>query len=666
MIISKNIFKYLLVTFLFFVSFVASASYTDGVVDPISSNALLCTNDLCTTSTRINFKTTLGLPVHITDTSLTGNIWSETFGWVNLNPNYGGVTNTSSGVLGGYAWGDGAGWINFKPTKGGVTINTSGKFGGYAWSENYGWIKFDCAVTNACVSTDWRPLSVRENNGNTGGGSTGGSSVGSDIGQVNIIKDICPNISGVQTLIPSGLIISLAGNCISSPPIKPTEPPVVPVVTPVNPVNPNNPNINNPDVTTNPTVPDVPTISSTEPVVPSSPDEASNNNELNKNTNIYNNITNKIINFFASILGTFTNVSNFAITQNSFSGLKENINIVTYFLGVVSENAINKTSEFIKDPVGKAVTRIVTTGGAISGMYFGIINVAFSSPLSFAEIFLTPMRLWTLLLIALGVKRRNVPWGTVYDSVTKQPLDPVYVVLQNLKGEEIATSITDLDGRYGFLVPPGQYRLLANKNNYIYPSKKLNGRDRDELYQELYFGDIIEIQEGGVITKNIPMDSIKFDWNEFTKKDKNLMKFFSRRELVVSRIVDILFAFGFIFTVISVLISPVVYNIIIFILYVLMIVMQKTILKPRAFGHIKERETKNPLSFAIVRVFYDGTDNEIIHKVADQTGKYYCLVPNGIYYTKIESKNDDESYSLAHTSEQIEVKNGYINKVFEI
>jgi len=72
------------------------------------------------------------------------------------------------------------------------------------------------------------------------------------------------------------------------------------------------------------------------------------------------------------------------------------------------------------------------------------------------------------------------------------------------------------------------------------------------------------------------------------------------------------------------------------------------------------------LSFAIMRIFFAGSDHEIAHKVTDQTGRYYCLVPNGRYYTKIEVKNPDESYSLVHISDPIEVKKGYINKKFEV
>ena len=274
--------------------------------------------------------------------------------------------------------------------------------------------------------------------------------------------------------------------------------------------------------------------------------------------------------------------------------------------------------------------------------------------------------MWSLLLAVLGLKKRNRPWGTVYDSVTKQPLDPAYVILQDLDGNEIATSITDLDGRYGFLVPAGKYRMVAKKTNYEFPSKKLANKKSDELYSELYFNEIIDIAEDGVISKNIPMDSLKFDWNEFAKKDKKLMRFFNKRDVWIARISSILFVFGFVITVVAVIVSPILYNIIILVIYLVLIVLKGTVLKPRAYGYINQKDTDNPLSFAIMRVFFVGSDNEVIHKVTDRTGKYYCLVPNGKYYTKIENKNADQSYTLVHTSEPIEVKNGYISKKFDV
>jgi len=112
-----------------------------------------------------------GCTTQITDIGLTGNAWSRTYGWINLNPATSGVDNTSEGILSGYAWSSNLGWINFT----GVTINTSGEFLGYATVESDGsLINFNCANADSCssanfkVKTDWRPASVRSTGGASG------------------------------------------------------------------------------------------------------------------------------------------------------------------------------------------------------------------------------------------------------------------------------------------------------------------------------------------------------------------------------------------------------------------------------------------------------------------------------------------------------------------
>lgn len=567
---------------------ISYASETDGTIDATNHYALLCENDVCTTTSRINFLTTSGRAVHVTDTALIGDVWSEKFGWINLDPTTAGVTNTQEGVLGGYAWGQNSGWINFNTTNSGVTINATGQFIGYAWAQNYGWIKFDCAVLNACVQTDWRPLSEREEE--EGGGTTG-SYTGGGTGEVTTTEEDVPVLNEPEA--------------VEDIPPKEDEPVLI-----------------------------------DEPINEDIPNNNENNNSNNQGGD---------------------GVS-LAITQPVIENIIGKVNEVF----TSSENIIKKIISAFSTQVGRAISMIVITSGAVFGAYISFATVLFSNPISFSEILFIPIKLWGLLLAAFGLKRKNQPWGTVYDSVTKQPLDPAYVVLQDLNGNEVATSITDLDGRYGFLVPPGQYKIVANKTNYEFPSKKLQGKTSDELYHDLYFNEIIEIKEGDVITKNIPLDPIKFDWNEFAKKDQNLMKFFKRRDLLVARVSNILFILGFIFSLIALIVSPVIYNFVIFGIYMILLLLKRTVLKPRAYGDIKQKITNNPLSFAIMRVFFSQSGEEVIHKVADKTGKYYCLIPNGIYYTKIESKNTDESYTLVHTSDPIEVTRGYINKKFEV
>lgn len=288
------------------------------------------------------------------------------------------------------------------------------------------------------------------------------------------------------------------------------------------------------------------------------------------------------------------------------------------------------------------------------------------NPLATPELVLIPFRLWSLLLTALGLKKRIKPWGVVYDSVTKQPLDPVYVSLRNLKGEEVSSAITDIDGRYGFLVPPGVYKVVPRKTNYVFPSEELSKHFHDEFYQDLYFGDYLNISEGEAVAKNIPLDPLNFDWNEFAKNKKQLFKFYSKKEVLFARISNYLFSIGIALATVALLIVPEPYNIIIFGLYILLFILRRTSFKKKTRGRLIKKNTEEPLSFAFVRIFSSATNVEIAHKVADKMGRYFCLVPNGRYYVQVENKNKDGSYSVAYKSGPIEIAHGILNKAFYI
>lgn len=160
--------KLILLGILFSVSFCVSttlASETNGTIDDTYKYAW------GENIGWINFDCD-GCNAQITDTEITGNIWSKTYGWINLNPTTSGVKNTPEGILSGFAWGKNLGWIDFT----GVTINATGEFLGYATvkSDN-SQINFNCINADSCgladfkVKTDWRRASARS----TGGGSSG-------------------------------------------------------------------------------------------------------------------------------------------------------------------------------------------------------------------------------------------------------------------------------------------------------------------------------------------------------------------------------------------------------------------------------------------------------------------------------------------------------------
>jgi hypothetical protein len=318
-------------------------------------------------------------------------------------------------------------------------------------------------------------------------------------------------------------------------------------------------------------------------------------------------------------------------------------------------------------PTVKIVNKVTSTTGIVSGISIPLIGALFVNPFAFIDLWLVILRLWSLLLYTLGIKKKNKPWGTVYDSVTKAPLDPAYVVLYDMNGKDIATSITDIDGRYGFLVEPGTYYIVANKTNYTYPSAKLTGKQGDEIYNDLYFGEKIEIKEAGeVITKNIPMDQIGFDWNQFAKEEQSRMKFYHKRDVFLARFAKAFFVLGFVASVFALfsVIQP--YNLIIFGLYVVMYFVRQRKQKTRPKGTVIFKDSEIPLSYGIMRIYSVATGAEVAHKVLNKIGNYYCLIQNGNYYVSLEKKNDDETYTKIYTSEPIEVKEGFLRKDFVI
>lgn len=147
----------------------ALASQTDGT---INSSYKYAWSDV---SGWMNFGLSSG-NVHITDSALTGHVWTANNGWISLNPTNGGVSNNGEGDLSGSAWGEQLGWIDFD----GVSINSNGEFSGQADGDTAGNITFDCDYCD--VRTDWRPVSGRTTGGggvvftgNTGGNDNSGN-----------------------------------------------------------------------------------------------------------------------------------------------------------------------------------------------------------------------------------------------------------------------------------------------------------------------------------------------------------------------------------------------------------------------------------------------------------------------------------------------------------
>ncbi len=517
--------------------------------------------------------------------------------------------------------------VVFRTTNGTAISVSDSAITGYAWGENAGWINF--APTNGGVTINtttgkfdgyaWSEVFgwlLFDCAGNTACVKTSWTPTSTPTptppGGVIIIPPTptCANTPSLCVPTPTVCEINPA-LCVEPPATCATNPalcvPIIPPPTPpVDPTLPPTPPISNP-----PTPPNTPPSSSPPPTPPSQSQTPSPGLD--------------VLNAAAQTLN-----QGVTFVSTSFGSLVE------------------KAQSGVKTKAGQLLTTIL---GAI-----GLAGSLFSIPES----------MWRSFFSFFALRRRK-PWGVVYDSVTKVPLDPVYVMLKDMQGNEVGSSITDIDGRYGFLVPPGVYTISANKTNYEFPSKKLLSKTSDELYEDLYFGEQIIIENAdSAITKNIPMDALNFDWNEQEKLDKGFMRFYHKRDVIIAEIADITFFAGFALTAFAFFVVPGLLNAGILFLYIVMFVLKETGLRPRPHGIVRDKKTGAPVPYAIVRVYVATLNKEIMRKVTDAEGRYFCLVTPGTYYMTVEKKNPDETYTLLYNTPTMTLKNGYISKTLEV
>ena len=305
----------------------------------------------------------------------------------------------------------------------------------------------------------------------------------------------------------------------------------------------------------------------------------------------------------------------------------------------------------------RVLTPIAITVGLASGLVQGLALV--ERVASGYDIYLLILQGWGLLLRVLGLRRKPTPWGVVYDSVTKRPLDPAYVIIK--KGDDDkGTAITDLDGRYGFFLPSDTYKIIANKTHYQFPSKKLAGRNQDELYGNLYFGEPFTTSGGQVVNRNIPLDPIAFDWNEFAKQAQGFFILHSKRQLRRRRIFNLLYVAGFLTGLYNFIFYPGKLAIFVMALYILTF-FARFFFKNRIERALTvKRLSGEPIPFAIIRAFVPDVNQEVKSVVADALGRFFLLTPPGRYYITVEEKLPDETYKKIYQSPPTEFKHGVL------
>lgn len=271
------------------------------------------------------------------------------------------------------------------------------------------------------------------------------------------------------------------------------------------------------------------------------------------------------------------------------------------------------------------------------------------------------VRLFLPLISLIKNKSKEKPWGLVYDAVTKKPIDPAIVTIathENGVGEFKQTRITDINGRFSFLITPGHYVLSAEKTNFTFPSKLISGNTDGKL-QNVYHGEVIEVNDPYIINLNIPMDPVGFDWNQAVKPDgyNASLEFIKDKGRTIAIILGIIIALK------SYVFLPSAINIILIFVYSFNLLFVKTQITKKLWGTVYYKSDKQPVPRVSVKAINQKVNIALGHTTTDHLGRYYLLLSEGTYTIVVESTEKNQSPKTLATVENVVVtkKNKIIN-----
>lgn len=224
--------------------------------------------------------------------------------------------------------------------------------------------------------------------------------------------------------------------------------------------------------------------------------------------------------------------------------------------------------------------------------------------------------------------------GVVYDSVTKQPVDPVVVKLIDAKtSKTIATNIANLHGEYGFMADPGTYRMYVQRPHYKFPSERVTSL-RDGIYYPVYHGEDFQFVGGNdVISLSVPLDPTAPDWNQEAKK--TTIRTYPILRHVVTRVIQVLFWCALLLAIIGYIDTRSRAWLAVLCVYALVLLLALFVPRVRLWGRVR-LANGIPVAGAEVTVSHAKLPDIVIAKaVTVQGGKFFIRLGPGKYIATV-------------------------------
>lgn len=229
-------------------------------------------------------------------------------------------------------------------------------------------------------------------------------------------------------------------------------------------------------------------------------------------------------------------------------------------------------------------------------------------------------------------RRKRKGWGTVYNSLTKLPVDLVMVrLLDAVSGRVLQSRVTDRQGKYFFIIGTGTYKLQIVKPGFVFPSVYMKDAKTDLEFADLYHGEVIQVkEEGATIAANIPIDPVgKPLVSPLMIRVKEWLRGAQR----------VIAGAGIVASFIAVYITPTALTIAMAVAQVVLFVLFMAIAegkKPKSWGIVYDKETNRPIANTVVRIFEPKYNKLLDTFITDKLGRYAFVVGPNTYYTTYE------------------------------